>query len=669
MSIVLSSVAGAASQFLDDSGVPLSGGFIYTYLAGTTTPAATYTSSSGATPNTNPIVLDAAGRPPAEIWMTSTLSYKFIIKTSTGVTIRTYDDLYGVPTGSDLKDFEALLAGSTGSSYVGFIQSGSGAVATTVQAKLREYVSVKDYGATGNGTTDDTAFIQNAINANPGRTIFFPSGTYKFTSITVTSNSTTLLGEGNFNNGTVLASTNTTGNDVTFSGAQHAGIQNMYFRPTVKKSSGYAVYFTNNAYECFATNVRVDYHFSGFGLYQATGTTINSCQCRYLLGSAGIYFGGSASIGSYRAVLSNFDADNPYITEPLARTAWASTTAYNVGDVVYVSGVIWQCATAGTSSATPPSGYPGTTAQQVFSTTVADGSVTWNFIALQSLYWITQDSYSYSLVIDAAAILNGGGGYRMTNSVGTAASRPKWSFVWDMECDHNFFNGVLCEGGEGLVMDGCWVGSVLLGNGVEITAAYAGEVTLSSTRIYGNAQHGVLIRNGPRSVIISSCYIGYNSTSSLYTYHGITCSAGASEFVISNNIIGELISAVGNTQGYGVFITAGASDNFVITGNVFKNNGSGPISDGATGVNKRIGYNAGTGFGLPTAITVGASPFTYTNNTGAPVTVTISSGTVSSVTLNGYQVAAATNTGVSVPQNSSLVVTYTVLPTMIYTGG
>lgn len=95
MAVNLSSLAGAGWQFFDDNGNPLTGGKIYTYLAGTTTPATTYTSVTGATPHTNPIILDAAGRVPEEIWLTVGLRYKFIIKTSTDVLIGTYDNISG----------------------------------------------------------------------------------------------------------------------------------------------------------------------------------------------------------------------------------------------------------------------------------------------------------------------------------------------------------------------------------------------------------------------------------------------------------------------------------------------------------------------------------------------------------------------------------------------
>lgn len=82
------------------------------------------------------------------------------------------------------------LDGSGGSALVGFLQSGTGAVATTVQTKLRESVSVKDFGAVGNGIADDTAAIQAAIDAsytNYNKTVFVPNGIYKLTGrITIT---------------------------------------------------------------------------------------------------------------------------------------------------------------------------------------------------------------------------------------------------------------------------------------------------------------------------------------------------------------------------------------------------------------------------------------------------------------------------------------------------
>lgn len=92
--VSLSIFGGVGAQFFDNNGTPLSGGKIYTYEAGTTTPLATYTSSTGNTAHTNPIVLDSGGRVPSggEIWNALRL-YKFVLKTSAEVTIATYDNV------------------------------------------------------------------------------------------------------------------------------------------------------------------------------------------------------------------------------------------------------------------------------------------------------------------------------------------------------------------------------------------------------------------------------------------------------------------------------------------------------------------------------------------------------------------------------------------------
>jgi hypothetical protein len=110
--VKLSPVGGAASQFFNNNGVILTGGKVYTYAAGTTTPQATYTSVSGATPHTNPIILDSAGRVPGgEIWLANGQTYKFTIETSAAVLLGTYDNLTGI---NDTSSFTPLIYNASG---------------------------------------------------------------------------------------------------------------------------------------------------------------------------------------------------------------------------------------------------------------------------------------------------------------------------------------------------------------------------------------------------------------------------------------------------------------------------------------------------------------------------------------------------------------------------
>lgn len=83
-------------QTFDANGDPLVGGKLYTYQAGTSTAQATYTTQDGSTQQANPIILNARGEPDNPIWLASGSEYKFILKDSNGVTLRTVDDIGGV---------------------------------------------------------------------------------------------------------------------------------------------------------------------------------------------------------------------------------------------------------------------------------------------------------------------------------------------------------------------------------------------------------------------------------------------------------------------------------------------------------------------------------------------------------------------------------------------
>jgi hypothetical protein len=102
MAVNLSPVGGVAAQFFDNSGNVLTGGKIYTYLAGTTTPTPAYTTFAGDVAWSNPIILNAAGRVPGsgEIWMSSGVLYKFVLTDTNDVLIATYDNIYGLANGS-----------------------------------------------------------------------------------------------------------------------------------------------------------------------------------------------------------------------------------------------------------------------------------------------------------------------------------------------------------------------------------------------------------------------------------------------------------------------------------------------------------------------------------------------------------------------------------------
>jgi hypothetical protein len=118
------------AQFFSNLGVPLNGGKIFSYQAGSfSTQAPTYTSASGAVANANPIVLDSSGRSGTSIWLDDAQSYNLVLTQSDGTTVlRSYDDVTGVPpqpvAGSGINVWNAIAVAPTFINATNFIVTG-----------------------------------------------------------------------------------------------------------------------------------------------------------------------------------------------------------------------------------------------------------------------------------------------------------------------------------------------------------------------------------------------------------------------------------------------------------------------------------------------------------------------------------------------------------------
>jgi hypothetical protein len=156
MTVYISALGGAGAQFFDSNGDPLSGGLLYTYAAGTTTPQTTYTSDTGLTTNANPIVLNSAGRTPEGVWLTQGAAYKFVLKTSLGVEIWTFDDIVGVNDVSAVA-WSAISGTPTTLAGYGITDALSTAAAATT------YAPIVSPAFTGAPTAADNGGTQQSI--------------------------------------------------------------------------------------------------------------------------------------------------------------------------------------------------------------------------------------------------------------------------------------------------------------------------------------------------------------------------------------------------------------------------------------------------------------------------------------------------------------------------
>ncbi|MBA0084311.1 MAG: hypothetical protein HRJ53_04880 [Acidobacteria bacterium Pan2503] len=94
-SVALSPVFNGVTLF-NATGQVLSGGKIFSYLANTTTPTATYTTNAGTVANSNPVILNSAGQAPQQIWLVQGVAYKLVLTDAANNVLQTEDNIQGV---------------------------------------------------------------------------------------------------------------------------------------------------------------------------------------------------------------------------------------------------------------------------------------------------------------------------------------------------------------------------------------------------------------------------------------------------------------------------------------------------------------------------------------------------------------------------------------------
>jgi len=174
-------------QAIDANGNPYAGGKLYTYFAGTTTPQPTYQGLGTGSPNTNPIILDSAGR--ATIFLLPDTRYKFVLYDANDVLVYSVDQISG-----DISNLSQYVATATGAN-----------TAITMANRFAWSYDVRDFGAVCDGNTDDTAAVQAAIAAFPtvGGDLYY-SGQVLISETIVVDKPIRLIGRGGSGSGTAL---------------------------------------------------------------------------------------------------------------------------------------------------------------------------------------------------------------------------------------------------------------------------------------------------------------------------------------------------------------------------------------------------------------------------------------------------------------------------------
>ena len=145
---------GNGVSFVDDNGNPRSGALLFTYIEATTTKTATKTDEAGSGNHTNPIVLNANGRPPSPIWLPEDIAYKFVLAPSTDTD----------PPASAIATWDNIAA-------INDIDAAAVTVNEWINGPTPTFISTTQFSLVGDQTT--TFHVGRRIRSTSGVTILY----------------------------------------------------------------------------------------------------------------------------------------------------------------------------------------------------------------------------------------------------------------------------------------------------------------------------------------------------------------------------------------------------------------------------------------------------------------------------------------------------------------
>ena len=443
----------------------------------------------------------------------------------------------------------AEISDAVSSVNVGFLQAGTGAVARTTQSKLRETVSVKDFGAVGNGVTDDTAAIQAAIDAvynSFGGIVFLPQAVYKISGITLR-DGVTLQGEGAWASVILTSSASATVINMGISSA----IKEIKVASSVTRTSSFYIDIQSNG--AIINNCEFEGYYICINVGTISGALpvgclITDCEFRSPVIASGT---GAILFTNF----SNAEVRNCIISGPaLPATQPDFGIQFNNGDTAFVYGT---------------------------NITLHGKALAIRTSALLNCYGVTIDG----CVFDSSGTITGGA------SASSAEILPTGG-VYNTRISNSWFG--LSQGGSG-----CYIGT----SGVGVVDG----ITFTGCEFTDNGSCGLIaVGAGVKNWIVTGGHSGGNTSS------GIRAADATTYFTITGHRAGDIANRGVNNIGISIDAAA-SNYYIIEGCNVVGNTLAGILDSGTGStaiVANNLGYN---GAAAVSGVTVGASPWSYTS--------------------------------------------------------
>lgn len=444
-----------------------------------------------------------------------------------------------------------------------FPQEASGAV-----------INVMDYGATGNGSTDDTAAVQAAINAaGTGNTVYFPHGNYCINGgITLNNGNVQLTGgSSTYGTGSNLRSCNNADVTTVTVKGQYDMINHLAIAGPAGVSIKSPAVFISSA----AANFSIVFSNIAQGYYAlmiaGSGGTVAFNNLSNAYGPAIIYATGSDHY-IRNTIDQNFPVSTPGIRSlPNPLSAWGPVTSYSVGHIAVSGGWLLQCKTAGTSGVTAP-------ILSTYGTDIPDGSLVWRLVAPSTYYGMQLDTGVAATQISQGDFTGPyAAGIAITNNL--TGNRPNNIKVTGTNFGNNLPHAILANAGTALYLssgntftDCLQVGCSL----VSFSGAWVGQ-----SLIVGNMfrQGGVAVEDlaGQGLTVVGNLFAGFTTAA----FH---VASGQSQFNFSDNDCSKANGGSWGTNSACVIVDSGASSHYIITDNLIYGAANG-IEDNSGGGN------------------------------------------------------------------------------------